>query len=52
MHLVYFIDTFKNNYNIVRDRFVKKRPLVAKKQRNFNIYQLDSVMSENHIKFD
>ena len=51
MHLVYFIDTFKNNYNIVRDRFVKKRPLVAKKQRDL-IYQLDSVMSENHIKFD
>ena len=40
MQLVYPIDIFEDNYNIVRDRFqtdsvnvMKRRPLVAKKQR-------------------
>ena len=40
MQLIYPIDTFEDNYNIVRDRFetdsvnvMKNRPLVAKKQR-------------------
>ena len=46
MQLVYLIDIFENNYNIVRDRFetdsvnmMKNRLLVAKKhQINFSIY--------------
>ena len=40
MQLIYPIDIFEDNYNIVRDRFetdsvnvMKNRPLVAKKQR-------------------
>ena len=40
MQLIYPIDIFEGNYNIVRDRFetnsvhvMKSRPLVAKKQR-------------------
>ena len=42
MQLIYFIDIFEDNYNMVRDRFetdsgnvMKNRPLVAKKQRKF-----------------
>ena len=42
MQLIYLIDIFQTNYNIVRDRFerdsinlMKNRPLVAKKQRQF-----------------
>ena len=46
MQLVYLIDIFENNYNIVRDRFkadsvkvMKNRPLVAKKHKgNYSIY--------------
>ena len=45
MQLIYLIDFFENNYNIVRDRFetdsvnvIKNRPLVAKNKGNFNIY--------------
>ena len=48
--LIYLIDIFQDNYNIVRDRFetdsvnvMKNRSLVAKKQVNFNIHQLGSV---------
>ena len=40
MQLIYPIDIFEDNYNIVRDRFeadsvnvMKNRPLAAKKQR-------------------
>ena len=51
MQLIYLIDIFEDNYNIVRDRFetdsvdvMKNRPLVAKKQRKF--YQKS--LSENH----
>ena len=40
MKLIYLIDIFEDNYNIVRDRFetdlvnvIKNRLLVAKKQR-------------------
>ena len=47
MQLIYLTDIFVDSYNIVRDRFEKEtmkiRQLVAKKQRNFNIYQLGSV---------
>ena len=42
IQLIYLIDIFEDNYNIVRDRFetdsvnvMKNRPLVAKKQRKF-----------------
>ena len=42
MQLIYLIDIFEDNYNIVRDCFetdsvnvMKNRPLVAKKQRKF-----------------
>ena len=42
MQLIYLTDIFVDNYNIIRDRFEKEtmkiRQLVAKKQRNFNIY--------------
>ena len=57
MHLVYFIDIFEDNYNIVGDYFktdsvnaMKNRLLVvAKKQKgNFSVYQLGAVTSVNH----
>ena len=42
MQLIYLIDIFQDNHNIVRDRFernsvnlMKYRPLVAKKQMQF-----------------
>ena len=42
MQLIYLIDIFEDNYNIVRDCFetdsvnvMKNRPLAAKKQRKF-----------------
>ena len=45
MQLIYLIDIFEDNYNIVRDRFetdsvnvMKNRPLVAKKQKEISIY--------------
>ena len=54
MQLIYPIDIFEDNYNIVRDRFqtdsvnvMKNRPLVAKKQRNQYIFAW-LILSENH----
>ena len=55
MQLIYLIDIFQDNYNIVRDRFetdsvrvMKNRSLVAKKQRKFQ-YTLSLLsLSENH----
>ena len=55
MQLIYLTNMFEDNYNIVRDRFetdsvnvMKNRPLVAKKQRQFQ-YILDfHSPSENH----
>ena len=55
MQLIYLTNMFEDNYNIVRDRFetdsvnvMKNRPLVAKKQRQFQ-YILDfHSSSENH----
>ena len=55
MKLIYPIDIFEDNYNIVRDRFetdsvnvMKNRPLVAKKQRKSqNILAWLSLL-ENH----
>ena len=45
MYLVYLIDIFEDNYNIVRDRFetdsvnmMKNRPLVTKKQNEISVY--------------
>ena len=42
MQIIYLIDIFEDNYNIVHDRFetdsvnvMKNRPLVAKKKRKF-----------------
>ena len=42
MQLIYLIDIFEDNYNIVGDRFetdsvnvMKNRPFVAKKQRKY-----------------
>ena len=56
MRLVYLIDIFEDNHNIVNDRFetdllnvTKKQDAYCKEtQENFNIYQLGSVTSENH----
>ena len=54
MQLIYLIDTFEDNYNIVPNPFetdsvnvVKNRPLVAKKQRTFQ-YMAWLSLSENH----
>ena len=45
MQLIYLIDIFQDNYNIIRDRFetdsvnvVKNRLIVAKKERKFQKY--------------
>ena len=55
MQLVYPIDVFEDNYNIVRDRFetdsvnvIKNRPLVAKKQRKSQYILAWLSPSENH----
>ena len=55
MQLIYLIDIFVDNYNIVRDRFekdsvnvMKIRPLVAKKQRKFQYILPWLSLSENH----
>ena len=55
MQLIYLIDIFVDNYDIVRDRFekdsvnvIKIRPLVAKKQRKFQYILPWLSLSENH----
>ena len=55
MQLIYLIDIFQDNYNIVRDRFktdsvkvMKNRLLVAKKQRKFQYILAWLCLSENH----
>ena len=55
MQLIYPIDSFEDNYNIVRDRFqtdsvnvMKNRPLVAKKQRKSQYILAWFSLSENH----
>ena len=55
MQLIYSIDIFEDNYNIVRDRFetdsvnvMKNRPLVAKKQRKSQYILAWLSLSENH----
>ena len=57
LQLVYFIDIFKDNHNIVRDRFVtdsvnvmKNRPFFAKKHKeistHINVTQFDQIHME------
>ena len=55
MQLIYFIDIFEDNYNMVRDRFetdsgnvMKNRPLVAKKQRKFQYILAWLSLSKNY----
>ena len=55
MQLIYLIDIFEDNYNIVCDRFetdslnvMKNRPLVAKEQRKFQYILAWISLSENH----
>ena len=55
MQLIYPIDIFGDNDNIVRDRFetdsvnvMKNRPLVAKNQREFQYILAWLSLSENH----
>ena len=55
MQLIYPIDIFKDNDNIVRDRFetdsvnvMKNRPLVAKKQRKSQYILAWLSLSESH----
>ena len=55
MQLIYLIDIFQDNHNIVRDRFernsvnlMKNRPLVAKKQMQFQYILAWLSFSENH----
>ena len=55
MQLIYPIDIFEDNYNIVRDHFerdsanvMKNRPLVAKKQRKSQYILAWLKVSENH----
>ena len=55
MLLIYPIDIFEDNYNIVRDRFetdsvnvMKNRLLVAKKQRKSQYILAWLSLSENH----
>ena len=55
MQLIYLIDIFQDNYNIVRDRFktdsvkvMKNRLLVTKKQRKFQYILAWLSLSENH----
>ena len=58
MQLIYPIDIFEDNYNIVRDRFetdsvnvMKSRPLVAKKQRKSQYILAWLSPSENHENY-
>ena len=58
MQLIYLIDIFQDNYNIVRDRFktdsvkvMKNRLLVAKKQRKFQYILAWLSLSENHENY-
>ena len=55
MQLIYPIDIFEDNNNIVRDRFetdsvnvMKNRPLAAKNQRKFQYILAWLSLSENH----
>ena len=55
MQLIYLLDIFEDNYNIVCDRFetdslnvMKNRPLVAKEQRKFQYILAWFSLSENH----
>ena len=55
MQLIYVIDIFEDNCNIVRDRFetdlinvMKNRPLVAKKKGKFQYILTWFSPSENH----
>ena len=55
MQLIYAIDIFEDNYNVVRDRFetdsvivMKNRPLAAKKQRKSQYILAWLSLSENH----
>ena len=55
MQLIYLIDIFEDNYNIVRDCFetdsvnvMKNRPLVAKKQRKFQYILAWLSLSKNY----
>ena len=55
MQLIYLIDIFEDNCNIVRDRLetdsenmIKNRPLAAKKQRKFQYILAWPCLSENH----
>ena len=55
MQLIYPVDIFEDNYNIVRDRFetdsvnvMKNRLLVAKKQRKSQYILAWLSLSENH----
>ena len=58
MQLIYPIDIFEDNYNIVCDRFetdsvnvMKNRPLVAKKQRKSQYILAWLSLSENHENY-
>ena len=58
MQLIYLIEIFEDNYNIVRDCFetdsvnvMKNRPLVAKKQRKFQYILAWLSLSENHKNY-
>ena len=55
MQLIYPIDIFEDNYNIIRDRFetdsvnvMKNTPLVVKKQRKSQYTLAWLSLSENH----
>ena len=55
MQLIYLIDIFQDNYNIVHHRFeknsvnvMKNRPFVAKKQIKFQYVLAWLSLSENH----
>ena len=55
MQLIYAIDIFEDNYNVVRDRFetdsvivMVNRPLVVKKQRKSQYILAWLSLSENH----
>ena len=55
MQLIYLIDIFEDNYNIVRDCFetdsvnvMKNKPLAAKKQRKFQYILAWLSLSKNY----
>ena len=59
MQLIYPIDTFEDNYNVVRDHFetdsvnvMKNRLLVTKKQRKSQYILAWLSLSENHEHCD